>query len=76
MFFFWNTQSLKYLCICILQAAASHKSNQARVMLGRGELVTTFVQVPLSKTLNLAAPPELLGGQQLRTAAVLSCSQA
>lgn len=43
---------------------------------GLPELVTTFVQVPLSETLNSAAPPEPLSGQQLKTAAVLSCSQA
>lgn len=45
-------------------------------LLGLGELVTTFVQVPLSKTLHSAAPSQPLSGQQLKTAAVLSCSQA
>lgn len=45
-------------------------------MPGLGGLVTTFVHVPLSKTLNSVAPLEPLSGQQLKTVAVLSCSQA
>ncbi len=71
-----HSSSLKYLCIFILQEAASNESNQAGVMSGLGGLVTTFVPAPLSKSLNSAAAPEPLSGQQLKTAAVLSCCRA